>query len=505
MFGTNNASALPNVRGRGLIILLLGLTALLGVSAVADTVHKRDGRSVSGTIVEETPEQVVVQTNFGPITIPRADILRIEKGATPLEQFRSRWEDVDRSDAVALMDLADWCRDNRLNRETRKVYRELIKVEPDNETAQRGLGNTLVDGEWVSKAELAKLARRKKEEERKARAAARKASRSGSGKGKSTSDPLADLGDLSAEVAPFLAPLSTNQDSDAKVAQELEDFFGQRFSVGTSERFSLRAQMKPSEVHHHLELAESLFVRCNKLFGLEPDHRLWKDQYLMFHVKQKGTYIDLVDWIDKEITDLDPEIKKMFKDGGALIDENPKPISAAVERDTPLEQAIAHWVGQMWLRWYTRNGVRPWLVEGFAAYTSVNQFGVNSIYCTTNTKYANKVEVADKNSDAAYQLVCFDIIENRIDDGVPHEYSELITKGLNRLDFADLAKSWSIVDFLMKEHRDEFRTYVQSVGKYKDEEECLKKVFGWSGADLDKHWEEYVRANYDPSPAAQGK
>jgi len=483
----------------GLIVLLL---ALLAGPALADMVYKKDGRSVEGTIIEDTAAHVIVQTKFGPITIPRADVLRIEKGESAVDQFRDRWEAVDKDDALALMDLADWCLENRLSRESRKVYRRVIQVEPENETARRALGFVLVDGTWITKQELAEAERLRKEEARKAALEARK-KKSGADRKEGGADPLAEVGDVSGDVAEYLKSIETNSDADAQVSRELDDFFGQRFSVATSAHFSLRAQLPPSEVVDHLKLAERLLVTCNKLFGLEPGNCWWqqKGPYLFFHVKQKGTFIDLIDWIDKNISDLDPESKKFFKDNSGMISAWPRPISARLESGNPLGHSIAHWVGQTWIVWFTGGHARDWLKEGFAEYTSINEFGVNTSYCVSQTKYENEVEIADKDSDGAYQLVCFDIIEGRTDK--PHPFSELIKKDTNSLDFADLAKSWSLVEFLMKEHPAEFKQYAQSLRGYKDEEECLKKVFGWSGEELDDLWEEYVKNNYSKDPGAK--
>ncbi|MFG0320138.1 MAG: hypothetical protein ACF8XB_22895, partial [Planctomycetota bacterium JB042] len=108
------------MRRLGLPALAAGLLLLGSLDlASADTVHRKDGRKVDGEIIKETDAEVVVQTKFGPVTIPRSDVLTISKGATPTEQFRERWDGVDRGDALALLDLADWCKENRLSREAR--------------------------------------------------------------------------------------------------------------------------------------------------------------------------------------------------------------------------------------------------------------------------------------------------------------------------------------------------------------------------------------------------
>ncbi|MBI4880735.1 MAG: hypothetical protein HY812_13915 [Planctomycetes bacterium] len=474
--------------------------------AQADTVYKRDGRTVEGEIIEETDQQVVVQTKFGPITVPRAEVLRIEKGKTLVQQFKERWEAVDQDDVLALLDLADWCGENSLSREALKVYRRVIRVEADNETARKALGEIYVDGKWVNKKDMEKAEKARKEEERKAAqketgGAASKGDTSSAGGGQT---PLEGIGDVSAIVAKFLEPVQANRDKDAELAKTLEDFFAQKFSTATSEHFSLRAQLPPPDVNGHVALAEKLYAQNNALFGLDPEQRFWADQYIIFHVKQKGAYQDLIEWIDENLAEMDAESKKFFKDGGGLIIAMPRPVSAQLESETPLEYAIAHWVGQAWIEWFTAGAARSWLAEGFAAYTAVNELGSNRLYCQTNTKYANKVEIADKNSDAAYKLVCFDILDGRMEDGYRYPWNEVVKKSLNQLDFADLAKSWSIIDFLMSEHREQFKTYLLTLRQYKEEPDCLRKTFDWTSEQLDENWEKYVRATYETDAGGGG-
>jgi hypothetical protein len=487
--------------GRTRVPLSLALVLALGAPLLADTIYKKDGRTVEGTIAQENADNVVIETKFGPVTVPRAEILRIEKGLTPADDFKQRWEAVDRKDVLALLDLADFCSENNLTSERKKVYTAIIAVDPDNEIARTGLGYVLEEGEWLSKAEIAKRERDRKAEERKAKkeASSKKADAKGS---KSQDDVLAGIGDVSADIAPFLAKMGENTETDKKTETELFDFFGQRFTVATSEHFSLRAQMPMDDTKKHLAIAERIFVTCNKLFGLPADNRMWPGQYMWFHVKQKGTFIDLVDWLDKYVVEIDPEQKKRDKDAGGLMKQAEAAIvSAKLEQGVPLEHAIVNESAHVWMVFYTRGQANEWLREGFGAYMTVADYGINQLWHTTTTKYAGRTEIADKDSDAHLKLVCLDIC-----DGVtekPYPYTELWRKKLNDLDYADLAKSYSLVDFLITEHLETFKKFLQTLATQPDEEIALKTAFGWTAEDLDRHWKEYVLANYDRSPAGK--
>ncbi len=479
-------------------LVLIAGSVFLGVlasTAWADKVLYKDGRApVEGSVVEQNADQVVIQTKFGQVTIPMKDVLRIETGKTAAETFKEKWAAVDQNNVEALLALATWCDDNGLSRETKKIYRRVIEVDPNHETAHRALGDVLVDGKWVSKKDLDAQEKARKDLEKKEKAEADKAKKAaGTAKKGGKAAAGGTQSEASAEVAPFLTVIAENKEEDEKLRQSLEDFFGQKFTVQTCERFSLRGQLPMDENGRLLAFGEKMLVTVNKLFGKEPGFQPWPGQYLWFHVKQKGTYQDLIDWIDKNVDKFDADSKKFFKDGGGLMSTQPKPLSAKLEGGLPLDHEMANEVGNMWVSWYAGNP-RSWLREGFGAYTCVLEFGVNELWHSTNTKYAGKTDLAEKNKDAHMRLVCHDIIAGASEK--PHPFIEIFQKKLNDLDYADLAKSWSLVDFLMTEHREQFDEYLRKLRGYPDDETAFREIFGWSSEDLEGKWKDYVLKNY---------
>jgi hypothetical protein len=473
----------------------LALFAALSTTAWADKVLYKDGRApVEGTVLEKNADQVVLQTKFGQITIPMKDVLRIETGKTAAESFKEKWESVDKDNVEDLLALAEWCEESGLSRETKKIYRRVIEVDPNHETARRALGDVLVDGKWVAKKDLEAQEKARKAAEKKEKADADKANKKASTGKKSGGLSNEVKIDASGQVGQFLTPINDNKEEDAKTKQSLEDFFGQKFTVQTCARFSLRAQMPADENQRHLALCEKVLISCNALFGHEPSYVPWNGVYVWFQVKQKGTFQDLIDWLDKNMLELDPETKKFFKDGGGLISAQPTPTSAQLEGGTPLERVMANEVGNTWVTWYTGGGARNWLTEGFGAYTAIMEFGVNELWHSTNTKYAGRTEIASKNSDSHLRLVCHDIIAGATE--TTHAFGDIFRKKLNDLDYADLAKSWSLVDFLITEHRDQFHEYLQKVRGYPDDETAFREIFGWSINDLESKWKDYVLKTY---------
>lgn len=486
-------------------LLLAALVAAPGSMVIADTVTKKDGTKIEGKIVEQNDEGVTIDTPLGQIKIPKSDIRAVESGKTSAELFKDKWEEVDRTDAEALLELAQWCDENKLSREAKKVYREIVeKVDPDHEAANRALGNVNVDGQWKTKAEVDAEKKAKAEAEKKAKADKAKADKNKKTTSKSKGSKAKFEGGLEfpPEIDDFVKEGAERAEEDSKVKNDLEGHFGQKFSAASSKSFQFAVQMPPEEADFHVYVAEKSLFDANAMFDLPPGTQAWQGRFMIFHAKQKGTYTDMVDWLDKNVAEIKPETKKFFKDGGGLSTMTQKgPLCAHYETNVPLKNAIPQWIGNFYVTAVSRGGAREWLQQGFGMYLAIHQFGVSLLTFVTETKYENTVEIADKNSDSAYRLICWDIVNGKFaEDGESKAWSELRTKDLNSLDYADLAKCWSLVDFFMTEHREKFQEYVRKCGGYKDEEEALRAVFGWDGAALDDAWAEFVKTNYEKVP-----
>lgn len=481
-------------------LFLAALAAAPVAIALADTVTKKDGTKIEGKITEQNDAGVTIETPLGQIKIPKSDVKSVEVGKTAAEQFTDKWSEVDRADADALLDLARWCEENKLSREAKKVYREIVeKVDPEHESARRALGFVKVGDEWKTKAEV--------DAEKKAADAAAKKAKSDKAKAdkKKTSSKSSKPGntgglDFPPEVEDFVNAGSERADEDGKVKTELEDFFGQKFSAASSKSFQFAVQMPPDEADLHVRIAEKSLFDANEMFDLDPSTQPWQGRFMIFHVLQKGTFVDMVDWLDKNVAEIKPETKKFFKDGGGLSSNTAKgPLCAHYETNVPLRNAIPQWIGNFYIQAVSRGGTREWMRQGFGMYLAIHEFGVSMMTFVTETKYENAVELADKNSDSAYKLICRDIIDGRFKED-SKAWNDLRMKGLNALDFVDLAKCWSLVDFFMTEHREKYKEYVAAVGRYEDEEEALRAVFGWDGAQLDELWAEFVKTNYEAVP-----
>ena len=65
----------------------------------------------------------------------------------------------------------------------------------------------------------------------------------------------------------------------------------------------------------------------------------------------------------------------------------------------------------------------------------------------------------------------------------------------SEFDGAEAVKAWSLIDFLMIEHKEKLVRFLADLKTQKDTGEAsLKKVFGWTLAELDARWRTWARA-----------
>jgi hypothetical protein len=129
------------------------IIALAAVPVFADDVYLRGGGQITGQIIEQTDDHVTVDIGGGTITAKMSTVVDIEKAMSPLQEYRDRAAKIPAGDAEAWRELARWAKGHSLSTQTRKAYREVLSILPDDEEANRGLGMVQLDGKWVTEEE----------------------------------------------------------------------------------------------------------------------------------------------------------------------------------------------------------------------------------------------------------------------------------------------------------------------------------------------------------------
>jgi hypothetical protein len=126
---------------------LLGALLLAASLAWADQIVLRDGRALTGIVTSADP-QVVLKTELGTITFPKAEVVSIEYRKTPQQEYAERLAALRPSDAEGLCKLAQWAAEQGLAKQSQEAYAKTLEANPDHPAARRALGFVKVAGKW---------------------------------------------------------------------------------------------------------------------------------------------------------------------------------------------------------------------------------------------------------------------------------------------------------------------------------------------------------------------
>jgi len=134
----------------------VGLCVLFCCAAlVADIIHIEGGRTITGKIVEEDEDYVVVKTKAGKFRIHKERIVRIERGSVE-EIFAKRLEELEGGDIDGYLKLGLWARSVGLEEQARRLFKAVLGMDPENEFAHFELGHRRLRGRWVTEEEFYK-------------------------------------------------------------------------------------------------------------------------------------------------------------------------------------------------------------------------------------------------------------------------------------------------------------------------------------------------------------
>jgi len=468
-------------RGRGSILITCILVLFLFNQGVAlgDIIHRKNGPPLEGKIISETATKVVLKMALGKIEIKKSDIVRIERQKTKKEEFKDRLKALKFTDIDGLKELAIWAEDNGLKSEAKKVYKRILRLDPDDKFANRALGKEFYKGKWYTRSELEKIKREEK-----------KASSSKTRTGKTDPGPEDPKPDRKRRDNNKTQGRISSGDIGALFEQKL----GEKPVVVSSEHFRIITVFEEDEAKALLELAEKIHEDFTEMIEEREGHRYWNMTADEFIVSSRGMYVDFVDKIMSRYVNSKAALDFWKRpDGGGLINSFP-PVGAGVRKNSPLRNRIAHHAAHFLLRNYVgpRRQLKPWLTEGFAEYIEFKYEKAARVHCITRKQYGGDTKLANKASDSSSWA---ELVKTSVIDETHTPFEKLKHVMLNELDFEHLSKSWSLMTFLIDEHEDKFIEWVHNMRKMQWEE-AMFKAYHWTNAELDKEWGLWVKATY---------
>jgi hypothetical protein len=127
--------------------------ALAAAPLFADDVFLKGGGQVTGQIVERSKDSVTVDIGGGTLTVRMSNVVRIEEGMSPLQEYRTRAASIREGDAEAWRELARWADGQALATAAGEAWSKVAAIVPDDAEANRALGRVQLDGRWVTEEE----------------------------------------------------------------------------------------------------------------------------------------------------------------------------------------------------------------------------------------------------------------------------------------------------------------------------------------------------------------
>ena len=131
---------------------------ILSLSAQADLFELTSGGQIEGELLnlKENPRiSYVVKTEAGQITLPRATVKQVIEKSEAEKDYEAKLPQL-KNTVEDHLDMADWCRDNRLEEKRVLHLQEIIRLKPDHAEARSGLGFSLYHGQWIIRDEWMK-------------------------------------------------------------------------------------------------------------------------------------------------------------------------------------------------------------------------------------------------------------------------------------------------------------------------------------------------------------
>jgi hypothetical protein len=467
-------------------LLAAGLLCAWSAAALADVFIYKDGRSVEGTLVEETATTVKVRTGAGEIVIQRSDLKEIQKRKTLSEEFAER--EAAAKTAEDFFQLGEWAQKKKLKGSSTKAYQRAIELDPQHAGARKALGFVLYKGEWLTVAERDKRAHADEEAEMLARGFVRYGERW------VTPDEKAKL-----EAGLVFYEGRWMEKAESMRLQGLEEFHGDwlprhealaRQDVEAAERLALvpltlvitpqAAIAGPlpkdelSAIGRRLDESRAWF---DGAFHVEPGLALLGKRLAEFYCwgREEAQYVNTVDRFASLTPTVPPGWAEVVKKTHGFVWWDPYPVSSArlwqrSERDLA-GHCLHHW-GHILVNRLGYDGrlLPAWYDEGFAALTEYRSFSRNAVLCRGGLVAAGAGTVATKESKGAavdparfregeWRMFLKAALEQKL---VP-PFDKLSQLEFGQLELTDIAAGMAIIEWVESNGPDSLRAFHDAV------------------------------------------
>lgn len=326
-------------------------------------------------------------------------------------------------------------------------FRRVLEYDGANKAAREEMGYTYENERWVSPAEKA----------------------------------------LRAEFRDGVAGQPAGEASDA------ESEFEKKAKVKTAKRaskamFVESAHLSQDQMAKASQMGAQAIAMYQKLFGI--DKPLLDKPIHMILLKTRAEHTEYCKFYDPGST---AERAVVLKQEGTMYDEPPMAECIQLDRGERFSfdytiHATTHILNSL----HVGEG-RAWLREGLGYYFTWMMRGTALCFCIN-------LEGTSQEGGKAYAEPGNwpSIIKQLVLAGKDADMKRILVTEMNDMDTPKLIKAFSLVDFLVSEHRDKLPALGQALRDDQKDKgpKAIEKVFGWTAEELDTRWKDFVRRTY---------
>jgi hypothetical protein len=360
-----------------------------------------------------------------------------------VERLDSAGKDLSRQWA----ELGFFCKKSMMAPEMNDAFQKALEYDPANVSARKELGYEKdAKGIWMSKVER----------------------------------------ELRREMKEGIAKAPSGQAGTA--APEAEAVVGVKLKARESEHYVIESpHLNDAQMGLILQHAEHAYAMFHKLFGQTDLYKGGKFEFII--LKDKAQHDK---WVDATYKTDNPAMMKLLHESGATGSYPRSEVYQETRPDAFLQDDVIHSTAQTLMGLWCGEK-HCWVLEGMAMHFTRLMKDSSMVHCVDLAGTSPKNKGKNYSDPNDWPVVCRVWVR---EDRDPDLTTILNRTNFGEFDGADAVKSWSLVEFLLGQHREKFIIFLQQFREGKDVEAALKEVWGWSINDLDYRWKQYVRIAY---------
>lgn len=373
------------------------------------------------------------------------------------KQYIDRLDSAGRDLSRQWGDLALFCKKNGMAAEAGAAFMKALEYDPANSTARKELGYEKdPKGVWMSKAER----------------------------------------DLRKEMKDGIQKAPSGK--AASGASQAEKLAGVQTSKRESDHFLVESpHLKEPQMSLILQHAEHTFAMFHKLFSQQD---LFGGQKMDLLVLKDKAQHDT--WANNAFKGSEAQMKLIHDSRGSgqfpIIE-----VYQGTDPDALLYDWTIHTVTQTLIEIWTGTDY-CWVAEGMALHFTRLMKDTALMHCVDLAGTSPRNKGKNYSDPTDWPVICRVWVREHKD---PDMTTIMKRTNFGEFDGADSVKSWSMVEFLLGQHRDKFIEFLMALRELDSEnkgkvveggvvESALKKVWGWTINDLDYRWKQYVKVAY---------